>query len=163
MIYQVEGDILLSKAQVLVHGVSVNDPMDKGLALALHQRYPAMHKDYHHWCHQHHPKSGDAWFWGGVDGVRIVSLITREGIDSHDHRLGKASVSNVSHCLKALVKMIETEKFSSIALPKLGTGLGGLDWQEVWPIIERSLGDLDIPVYVYSVYHSGKQAVESGA
>jgi O-acetyl-ADP-ribose deacetylase (regulator of RNase III) len=48
MIYQVEGDILLSKAQALAHGVGINDPMDKGLALALHKQYPAMHKDFHH-------------------------------------------------------------------------------------------------------------------
>jgi len=32
MIYQVEGDILLSKAQAIAHGVRINDPMHKGLA-----------------------------------------------------------------------------------------------------------------------------------
>lgn len=160
MIYQVEGDILLSKAQALVQGVGINDPMDKGLALALHNQYPSMHKDFHHWCHQHNPKPGDAWLWGGPNEVRIVNLITQEGVDSHDYRLGKATVSNVNHALRALAKIISKEKFASIALPRLATGVGGLDWNEVWPLIENNLGGLNIPVYVYSVYHAGQQAKE---
>jgi O-acetyl-ADP-ribose deacetylase (regulator of RNase III) len=160
MIYQVEGDILLSKAQALAHGVCINDPMDKGLALALHNQYPAMHKDFHHWCHQHHPEPGDAWMWGGANEVRIVNLITQEGADSHDHRLGKATASHVNHALRALVKIIAKEKFTSIALPRLATGVGGLDWDEVWPLIERSLSGLDIPVYIYAVYHAGQLAKE---
>ncbi len=162
MIYQVEGDILLSKAHAIAHGVGINDPMNVGLALALHNAYPAMHKDFHHWCHQHHPEPGDAWLWGGADQVRIVNLITQEGIDSHDHRLGKATESNVNKALKALVKIIAKENLTSIALPKLATGVGGLDWTKVWPIIETNLGELDIPVYVYSVYHQGQQAKEPG-
>lgn len=160
MIHQVEGDILLSKAQAIVQGVCINDPMDKGLALALHKQYPAMHKDFHHWCHQHDPEPGDAWMWGGPNEVRIVNLITQEGVDSHDRRLGKATAGNVNHALRALVKIITKEKFTSIALPRLATGIGGLDWDEVWPLMERNLGNLDIPVYIYTLYHAGQQAKE---
>ena len=42
MIYQVSGDILLSKAKVLAHGAALNDPMKQGLALAFHRKYPTM-------------------------------------------------------------------------------------------------------------------------
>ncbi|MCX7089818.1 MAG: macro domain-containing protein [Methylococcales bacterium] len=160
MIYQVEGDILLSKAAAIAQGVCINDPMDKGLALALHSQYPMMHKDFHHWCHQHHPKTGDAWMWGGVDQVRIVNLITQEGVDEHDRRLGKATVSHVNHALRALAKIISKEGFSSIALPKLATGVGGLAWEHVEPLIEINLGPLGIPVYVYTVYRADQQAEE---
>ena len=54
--------------------------------------------------------------------------------------------------------MATKEKFTSIALPRLATG--GLDWSEVEPLIKKHLGDLDIPVYVYTVYHAGRQAKE---
>jgi O-acetyl-ADP-ribose deacetylase (regulator of RNase III) len=162
MIYQVEGDILLSKAQVLAHGVCINDPMKVGLALALHNQYPAMHKDFHHWCHQHKPEPGDAWMWGGPHDIRIVNLITQEVLDSHDHRLGKATVANVNHALRSLVKIISKEKLTSIALPRLATGVGGLEWDQVWPLIENNLDNLDIPVYVYAVYRPGKKAEEPG-
>jgi O-acetyl-ADP-ribose deacetylase (regulator of RNase III) len=162
MIYQVEGDILLSKAQALAHGVCINDPMKIGLALALHNQYPAMHKDFHHWCHQHKPEPGAAWMWGGPHDIRIVNLITQEVLDSHDHRLGKATVANVNHALRSLVKIISKEKLTSIALPRLATGVGGLEWDQVWPLVENNLGNLDIPVYVYTVYRPGKKAEEPG-
>lgn len=163
MIYQVEGDILLTAAAAIAHGVAANDPMDQGLALSLHQQYPMMHKDFHHWCHERHPKPGSAWMWGGVDGVRVVNLLTQDGGYEHGSRPGKSSVSNVRHSLHALKKLISKENFSSIALPRLATGVGGLDWDQVAPLIEKELGDLEIPVYVYSTFIAGKKAKEPAA
>ena len=72
MIYEVEGDILLTSAQVIAHGVAANDPMKQGLAMALHERYPAMHKDFHHWCHQARPEPGAAWIWAGMEQGRAT-------------------------------------------------------------------------------------------
>ena len=92
MIHEVERDILLSKAQVITHGVAPNDPMNQGLALALHERYPSMHKDFHHWCHQQHPKPGAAWLWGGAEGVRIISLLTQDGGYGAGSRSDKATL-----------------------------------------------------------------------
>ncbi|TQV68168.1 macro domain-containing protein [Exilibacterium tricleocarpae] len=160
MIYQVSGDILLSQAQVIAHGIAANDPMSQGLALSLHRKYPAMHKDFHHWCHQSHPKAGTAWLWGGADSVRVVNLITQEGGFGKGARPGKATLKHVRDSLKALKKIIQKENFKSVALPKLATGVGGLIWDDVLPVIEGVLGEMDIPVYLYTDYHAGKQASE---
>lgn len=161
MIHEVEGDILLTKAGAIAHGIAANDPMTQGLALSLHKRFPAMHKDFHHWCHQAHPKPGEAWMWGGTDGVRIVNLITQEGGYESGTKPGKATEASVNHALRALKKIIEKENFASIALPRLATGVGGLDWDHVKPLIENQLGDLEIPVYVYVLFNAGMQAEES--
>ena len=160
MIHEVEGDILLTGAQVIAHGVAPNDPMNQGLALSLHERYPAMHKDFHHCCHQQHPKPGEAWAWGGAEGVRIINLLTQEGGYGGGNKPGKASEPNVNHALRALKKIIQKEGFSSVALPRLATGVGGLDWDQVKPLIQSQLGDLDIPVYVYVTFHAGQKANE---
>ena len=162
MIYEVKGDLLLSRAQALAHGVAPSDPMNQGLALQLHERYPAMHKDFHHWCNQQHPKPGAAWMWGGPGGVRLVNLLTQEGGYGHGARPGKATVKNVREALRELAKMIASERFTSLSLPRLATGVGGLDWADVKPIIEDRLGDVTIPIYVYSEYHAGQQAAEPG-
>ena len=161
MIIEVEGDILLSKAQVIVHGVAANDPMNQGLAKSLHEHMPAMHKDFHSWCHQQHPKPGAAWVWTAADGVRIVNLITQEGGYGRGSLPGKASTKNVNHALRALKKMAVKENFTSLALPRLATGVGGLDWHDVKPLIEQHLAELEIPVYLYSVYRQGEKAQES--
>jgi O-acetyl-ADP-ribose deacetylase (regulator of RNase III) len=83
-------------------------------------------------------------------------------MDSHDHRHGNATLNNVRHALSALVKIITAEKLTSIALPRLATGVGDLDWDDVCPLIENCLADLSIPVYVYAVYHPGQPADEPG-
>ena len=160
MIYEVQGDILLTGAQAIVHGIAANDPMNQGLAMSLHQNYPSMHKDFHHYCKTQRPKTGDAWAWGGAGNVRIVNLITQEGGYDHGSRPGKASVKFVNDCLKSLVKIVKKEKFTSIALPRLATGVGGLDWADVEPVIRQRLGELDIPVFVYVEYHEGQKAKE---
>ena len=163
MIHYVSGDILLSRAQAVAHGVAPKDPMNQGLARSLHEKYPAMHKDYHHWCDQTHPKPGGAWMWGGPGGVRVVNLITQEGGYGHGGRPGRATLRNVRHALRALAHIVESERFASLALPRLATGVGGLRWEDVRPVIEERLGALPVPVYVYAEFHAGQRADEPSA
>ena len=76
MIREVSGDILLSQAHAIAHGVAPNDDFHSGLALALRQKWPAMYRDFRHWCHLETRKCGEAWTWGGPN-VRIVALLRR--------------------------------------------------------------------------------------
>lgn len=160
MIHAVTGDILLTKAQCIAHGVAPNDHFDSGLALALRERWPAMVKDFRHYARQTHPRPGELWMWGAVGGVRIANLLTQEGDVAHGARPGRATVANVHHSLRRLKHEIERSGITSLALPRLATGVGGLDWSEVEPLVNQHLGDLGIPVVVYTVYQQGKQAVE---
>ena len=47
-----------------------------------------------------------------------------------------------------------------MALPRLATGVGGLDWADVRPLIDKHLGSLGIPVYVYATFQPGVTAKE---
>ncbi len=162
MIHEVEGDILLSKAEVVAHGVAPNDDFHQGLALALRERWPAMYKDFRHWCHQSARHPGEVWSWGGVGHVRLVALLTQEPAKFTGGHGGKAKVKHVNHALKRLRKVVEQEDYSSVALPRLATGVGGLDWEDVRPLVDRHFGDLGRPVYVYTTYHAGVEATEPG-
>lgn len=161
MIYEVTGDILLTKAEAIAHGIAPNDHFDQGLALALREKWPIMAKDYRHYANRCHPKAGEIWAWGGFN-ARIYCLLTQEGDHGHGSRPGKASISNVNHCLKRLHHELEQSGIKSIALPRLATGVGGLDWSEVRPLIQNHLGELNIPVIVYTKYEAGVQPVEPG-
>jgi O-acetyl-ADP-ribose deacetylase (regulator of RNase III) len=160
MIHEVAGDILQTKAQAIAHGVAANDPMTQGLAAALHRQYPAMHKDLHHWCRQQHPKLGSAWIWSGAGGVRLINLLTQEGGYEHGSKPQKATLTSVNHALRALRKLIADEGLTSVALPRLATGVGGLAWADVKPLIFNQLGDVPADIYVYSEYVPGQQADE---
>jgi len=160
MIKEVAGDILLSTAQAIGNGIAPHDHFKQGLALALRERWPGMYKDFRHYHQVTNPKPGELWVWGGPGGVRIVNLFTQEPAPNHDAHPGKATVENVNRCLRALRATIESEQFKSVALPRLATGVGGLDWKDVKPLIVKHLGDLTIPVYVYATYQPGVQAKE---
>lgn len=161
MIKEVSGDILLTEAQVIAHGVAPNDPFHSGLALQLRERWPAMYKDFRHYCQSQHPKPGTLWAWMGADGTRVISLFTQDGEQSHHGgNPGPASLQHTGHALRKLHKLAGEEKFTSIALPRLATGVGRLAWNDVKPLIAQHLGILKIPVLVYSTYHAGQKADE---
>lgn len=160
MIHEVAGDILLTNAKAIAHGVAPNDHFNNGLALALREQWPAMAKDFRHYAHQSHPKPGEIWMWGGVGGVRIFNLLTQEGDHKHGAHPGHATLPNVNHCLRRLRHELEKGEVDSLALPKLATGVGGLQWDEVFPLIQHHLNDLSIPIYIYTTYHEGQKANE---
>ena len=160
MLHEVSGDILLSRAQAIVHGVAPNDGHNQGLAHALRENWPAMYKDFRHFCQTTHPKAGEMWVWGSAEGRRVASLFTQDAAYDHGAKPGRASAENLNHALKALRKWVEAEGVTSLALPRLATGVGGMNWDEVRPLIEKHLGDLPIPVYVYVTYHKDQLASE---
>ncbi|MBV2234583.1 MAG: macro domain-containing protein [Sterolibacterium sp.] len=165
MIREVEGDILLSRADVIAHGIATNDPFDSGLALALRERFPSMVKDYRHAMHAKAPETGQIWAWRGVseDGSTrgIINLLT-QGMQSQDKsaRPVKALLEDVNHCLRALARHVQDNGIKSLALPRLATGVGALPWNDVKPLIQQHLGHLGIPVLVYEVYRQGTPADE---
>ena len=106
------------------------------------------------------------WAWGGVDdqgnSVRIVNLITQNMVGQGPAaKPGKATLENVSHALKALADFVQQEGIRSLALPRLATGVGGLDWADIKPLIEKRFADLPVTVVVYETYRKGVQANEA--
>lgn len=164
MIHTLCGDLLLSKTAVIAHGVAPHDDFKHGLALALREKFPAMYKDFRHYCHQQNPKPGTLWMWSGVDQgggtVRIAALFTQEPGGPSGGRPGKAHTEYVNKALHALRKLILDEKVASVALPRLATGVGGLDWQHVEPLVHAQLGSLAVPVCVYTEFRPGLAAAE---
>ena len=163
MLYEVTGDILLSRAAAIVHGVAPNDHMGSGLALNLREDWPAMYKDFRHYSHTSRPEPGTLWTRAVADGRRIIALFTQQPAPNEHTHPGKARIQDVNHCLRALRHTIDQEKIGSIALPRFATGVGGMEWNEVKPLIEQHLGSLQIPVYLYTTFHKGVHAKEPAA
>lgn len=167
MFHELSGDLLLSTARVLVHGIAPGDDFKSGLALALREHYPAMYKDFRHYCKTTHPKAGSLWTWTGMgprnEPVTIVSLFTQEPAPGEGTHAGPARREYVNRALHELRRVAAEEKWPNLALPRLATGVGKLDWESVFPMIRSTLGDLGIPVFVYTSYVKGVAAKEPGA
>lgn len=166
MIHEVTGDILLTHAAVIAHGIAPSDDFKQGLALALRERWPSLYNDFRHHCKESHPKPGGLWAWSGAGKngtVRVVNLLTQEPPARPGEHPGKAHLEYVNESLRALHKWIEAEQPRSVALTRLATGVGGLAWAEVQPLVHKHLGGLKTPVFVYTTYKKGAAATEPGA
>jgi O-acetyl-ADP-ribose deacetylase (regulator of RNase III) len=161
MIKEVAGDILLSKAGAIAHGVAPHDDFKQGLALSLREHWPGMYKDFRHYCQTYNPKPGTLWSWKGPGSPIIMNLFTQEPAEDHRSRPGKASISYLNHVLQALKKELAAQQVTSLALPRLATGVGGLSWEEVKPLINQVMGDAGIPIYVYATFKKGVAATET--
>lgn len=162
MIYEVEGDILMTRAAVIAQGVAVGDPMNRGLARKLQDRYPMLREEFQRWCEETAPEPGDVWLWGSPDKVRVVNLITSEPGDAELNRPGRPTKLAIHQSLRALNRLALEERLPSIALPRLGEGAGGVDWLEVREMMHSQLGNLLIPLFVYERDVPGMLATEPG-
>lgn len=165
MLHEVSGDILLSRAAVLAHGVAPGDDWKAGLNRALRERFPAMVTDFRHHCHAVHPEPGTLWTWSGagpLGPVRIANLLTQDPPARPGDHPGKARLEHVHHALKALRAWAAAEKVPSLAITRIATGVGGLTWDDVRPLVVKHLGSLEVPVYVYVQFVAGVQANEPG-
>jgi O-acetyl-ADP-ribose deacetylase (regulator of RNase III) len=164
MIREVTGDLLLSNVQLLAHGVAPHDDFKHGLALELRERFPGLYKDFRHWCKTTSPQPGEVWIWSGVGeagrAVHIACLLTQDAPTHAGGHPGRAKTGYVHKALRELVARVEKDGYESLALPRLATGVGALDWNDVRPLVDAALGALEIPVFVYTVFHKGVSADE---
>lgn len=162
MIHYVTGDLLLSRAELVAHGIAPDDEFKTGLALELRTRWPGMYKDFRHACHTQKLECGDVWTWAGP-GARIAALFTQEAAHGHHQHPGKATVPHVNHALRQLRHFVDAEGIKSVALPRLATGVGGLPWTEVKPLIEHHFQKSACEVFVYEKFATGVAADEGPA
>ena len=139
MIRSVTGDILESSAEALVNTVNCVGVMGRGIALQFKKAFPDNFREYVAACRRGEVKPGRMGIFetGGAGGPRyIVNFPTKR------HWRGKSRREDIAAGLKALVAEVQARGIRSIAIPPLGSGLGGLNWSDVRPLIERAFADL---------------------
>jgi O-acetyl-ADP-ribose deacetylase (regulator of RNase III)/uncharacterized protein YwgA len=147
MIHYQIGNILESSAEALVNTVNTVGVMGKGIALQFKKEFPHNTRKYEEAC-----KAGTIDI-GKLLVVRDLSLATGEKIiinfpTKKDWRR-PSEYQYIELGLRDLVKVIKEQSIGSIAIPPLGAGNGGLDWQEVKKIMEKHLSPLSVEVYIY--------------
>ena len=151
------GNIAFSKADAIVQGIAADEDFSQGVALAVSQKYPGIVEDFAHFRATTPPQPGGLWVWHDGASRNIVSLFIRAA--AADHR-GTAKLEWLDRALSQLRELAQRENFRSIALPRLGTGAGDLDWRDVKPLIQKHLGDLPAKVFLYTIYNPHIAGVE---
>lgn len=161
MIYEVEGDILMSRADVIAQGVAINDPMARGLARKLQEKFPGMREDFKAWCEETDPQLGDVWLWEG-HGKKFLNLVVAEAPDLELGRASRPDKIAVHRAFRALSKIVVNKRLGSIAMPMIGSGPGGMDWLEVRGMMYSQFSELLIPLFIYVAELDGMLASEPG-
>lgn len=147
MIELTTGNILHADVEALVNTVNCVGVMGRGIALQFKNDFPNNFKAYEAACARGEVQPGRMFVFetGTLTNPKyIINFPTKR------HWRGKSRIEDIESGLRALAVEIRERHIRSIAIPPLGSGLGGLNWDDVRPRIEQALrGFNDLHVLVY--------------
>lgn len=141
------GDLFLSDTDALAHGCNCQGVMGAGIAVQFRKRYPEMFKEYQNRCKSLQFYLHSVYAYEATDGRVIYNLGTQV------YPGPCASLIAIRHCLDEMVcyPTRKGKSVDSIALPRIGCGLGGLNWMDVKKVIEDVGSKTEIKLIVYSL------------
>jgi O-acetyl-ADP-ribose deacetylase (regulator of RNase III) len=90
---------------------------------------------------------GDGFLWKVADQTWVFNLATQEGVWR-----SRASYDAIETALGSMRKQAQAEGITSIAMPRIGAGYGGLSWKKVRAVIEKAFADWPGRLIVYEEY-----------
>lgn len=146
MITYTQGNLLEADVDALVNTVNTVGVMGKGIALMFKERFPKNMREYATACKAQQVNTGKMFVTETDEliGPRwIVNFPTKQ------HWRAKSQMQWIQTGLTDLRQFIIKNQVSSIAIPPLGAGQGGLAWQDVKAEIEHALADLTTDIFIY--------------
>ncbi len=147
MIEYKTGDILSEEAEALVNSVNCVGVMGRGIALQFKKAFPENYNAYRARCKHNEMQPGRVFVFETGETVPpryIINFPTKR------HWRGKSRIEDIEAGLASLTEEIRSHRIRSIAIPPLGSGLGGLHWPEVRTRLEAALKALeDVKVVIF--------------
>lgn len=140
MLKYTNGDIFASDAMALVNTVNTEGIMGKGLALQFKKRFPENFSAYAAACKRNEVKIGEMFIvpYNGLEGFKyLINFPTKVSWRN------KSKIEDIISGLQSLKKEIIALGITSVALPPLGCGLGGLSWSAVKSEIDKAFSGFD--------------------
>lgn len=135
MIESGHGNLLTADVEALVNTVNTVGVMGKGIALQFKRAFPANYRAYRAACARGDMRLGQVLLFDtGVLGPRryILNFPTKQ------HWRSRSRLEDVRSGLDSLVDLVRERGITSVAIPALGCGNGGLSWSDVCPLIEEA-------------------------
>ncbi|OQX18438.1 MAG: Appr-1-p processing protein [Desulfobulbaceae bacterium A2] len=148
MIEVKQGDILRADAEALVNTVNCVGIMGRGIALQFKKAFPDSYfNEYKAACDKKELRPGTMLVH---DLHRLINPRFLIDFPTKRHWKGKSRMEDIDAGLVALVREVRERGIKTIAIPPLGSGLGGLNWVEVRSRIESAFGDVkEVTVLLY--------------
>lgn len=143
-----QGDLLKQDdVDAIVNTVNCVGVMGKGIALQFKNKWPANFHEYQAACKAGKLRPGHMLIHdlgGLIKPNYIINFPTK------DHWRGASKIDYIRDGLADLIAQVQSRDIRSIAIPPLGCGNGGLDWEDVRPMIELAFAALpDVEVRLF--------------
>lgn len=146
MIEYKNGDILREDVEAIVNTVNCVGIMGRGLALQFKNKFPQNFKEYQLACTNKEVQLGKMFVHqtGQLINPKYIINFPTKG-----HWKQNSKIEDISNGLDDLITIIEKYSIKSIAIPPLGSGLGGLDWKMVKKLIEEKLKNINCTIILF--------------
>jgi O-acetyl-ADP-ribose deacetylase (regulator of RNase III) len=152
----VKGDLFNTPGiQAFAHGCNCAGTMDAGVSVAFKKRWPAMFADYAARCADGRVHLGDVVVWSEGE-VSVYSLAIQE------HWKTRAKLAALTRALRRMVSLAEHGGIAQVGLPRIGAGLGGLDWTRVKSVLEEVGGETQVTMVVFEQFVRAEEGSGKG-
>jgi len=134
----------------IAHGCNCQGVMGAGIALQFKNRYPEMFEWYKFKCQHKDFSPGDAFVWKGKNYIGRVEDRYILNLATQDRPGPYARLEWIDQSLRSAIKTFG-EAVPTIAMPNIGCGIGGLDWEDVEVVLETLEKSSNVKFIVYSL------------
>ncbi len=146
MIKFVSGDILKTTSSYIAQGVATEsqEGMGTGLALKMSTKWPDVQRHFKQFTRSQKFQGGDIFVVAPTrNRPGIIYIATQPD-------MYQASLSFLNRGLRKLARYCVKHRVESVSLPRIGAGLGKLDWDdEVKPLLVKHLADLETTFLIF--------------
>ncbi len=143
MIVNKVGDIFSTDMPIIAHGTNCRGVCG-GLAGVLFEKYPDARDAYLEFIARGKQKLGRIFLFSDKNGKIIADLFIQ------DLPGPNADIVAVRTCIRRLRRAAESGNLG-VAIPRIGSGIGGLEWSDVSEVIHGEWGDSPIPLEIWSL------------
>jgi O-acetyl-ADP-ribose deacetylase (regulator of RNase III) len=137
------GNIFMTDAPAIGHGVNVHGVMGSGIAVQFRRLFPDMYQEYRKFCKNGALKPGMVYAYHDEQLHLLVMNIA-----SQDAPGPNARIEWLREGVEKVLVVLDNHNISRIALPRIGAGVGGLDWDEVEKVLtelaEAHTADIEV-------------------
>ena len=134
-----QGNILDADVEALVNTVNTVGVMGKGIALQFKKAYKENFTAYAKACQNGEVEIGKMFVFDRGELLKPKFIIN---FPTKRHWREKSKLDYIESGLEDLVRVIDNLQITSVAIPPLGCGNGGLDWKKVQPLIESAFAKI---------------------
>lgn len=146
----IKGDITETELRYIAHGVNCQNVMGSGVAKALFTKWPEVKKRYHSYCEW--IKERDEYLLGSIASVMCGDKVVYNMFTQLFYGYDNKRYVNYAAIVKCFDRLLSIKhRFDGpLAIPKIGCGLAGGDWNIVEQLINDTVGD-ELEIWVYEL------------